>query len=345
MNGIYILANDYVYHQLVALLNSIEVNIGKEMPVCIIPYDDRLDQVKAEIARRPQATLFENQDSIKRWEAFATQAWKVHHRAQKTWRDRELPEVYRLAMHRKLCCFDGLFDKFIYFDADTLAMGSAEPVYQLLDRYSWVTHDYQYCSDIKYIFDASQENLAHVFSSEKLKSHLFCAGWFASRKNVFNAETLARLLSYLQAGEADLMALWGPDQSLLNYMVLRSEISYYNFAFHGGGTGSHWSSSFDEINHLLYDKGRQLTYIHYMSIASSQFNQLCEGMAVDIPYKNLFLHYRYLMHPDERPKIFKPAKLASSSSGKLRAIADKIIQFTQKKIGSLYDKIRQSKAV
>ncbi|MEQ8973540.1 MAG: hypothetical protein RIE73_24505 [Coleofasciculus sp. C1-SOL-03] len=44
--GIYTLANDAVYHQLVALLNSIEVNVSPDIPVCVIPYDERLERVK-----------------------------------------------------------------------------------------------------------------------------------------------------------------------------------------------------------------------------------------------------------------------------------------------------------
>ena len=44
-NGIYTLANDYVYHQLVALLNSIEANAGQDVPVCVIAYNDQVEKV------------------------------------------------------------------------------------------------------------------------------------------------------------------------------------------------------------------------------------------------------------------------------------------------------------
>ena len=47
--GIYTLANDVVYDQLIALLNSIEIHVSSSLPICIIPYDDRLDKVKSEI--------------------------------------------------------------------------------------------------------------------------------------------------------------------------------------------------------------------------------------------------------------------------------------------------------
>jgi hypothetical protein len=141
-NGIYTLANDVVYDQLVALLNSIEANAGEDIPVCVIPYDDRLEKVKAEISTRKNVMLFEDKSVIERWENFSTQAWKYHKRAQKVWKQRGLPPVYRLAMHRKLCGIDGPFDKFIYFDADTLLMGSLTLIYDKLNDYDWVTYDF-----------------------------------------------------------------------------------------------------------------------------------------------------------------------------------------------------------
>jgi len=80
--GIYTLANDYVYDQLVALLNSIEVNIGLDIPVCVIPFDDQLDRVKEEIDSRPNVTLFCNREAIERWETFAQEVVAAHPRAK-----------------------------------------------------------------------------------------------------------------------------------------------------------------------------------------------------------------------------------------------------------------------
>ena len=137
--GIYILANDVVFDHLIALLNSLEVNGAKDIPVCVIPYDDRLTKVRVEIASRHNLTLFENTDSIIFWEDFATQVWKTHAKAQKVWQAKGWKPVQCLEMHRKLCCFDGPFDKFIYFDADTLLMGSLDYIYQKhKNAASWV---------------------------------------------------------------------------------------------------------------------------------------------------------------------------------------------------------------
>ncbi len=336
--GIYTLANDVVYDQLVALLNSIEANAGREIPVCVIPYDHRLEKVKAEISKRKNVSLFDDLAVIEYWENFVTQAWKAHQRAQQVWKVRGLPSVYRLAMHRKLCGINGEFEKFVYFDADTLLMSPLDAVYEKLDEYDWVTNDFQYKSDIKYIFDRPQEQLFQVFDEEKLPSHIFCAGWFASKKGVFKSQNIDDLLNQLKSGEADVMALFGPDQSLFNYMVLRSNIRFYNFAYHGieTATGSHWSSKFDEIDHVLYDNGKPITYLHYMSVPSSKFTKLCEGEDTDIPYKELFLHYRYLNSPNERP-VLKPP---SWFEDKKRQVS----RFINQKFSNLNYKLRQLKS-
>ncbi|BAU15117.1 hypothetical protein LEP3755_56740 [Leptolyngbya sp. NIES-3755] len=333
--GIYILANDVVFDQLIALLNSIETNISPEIPICIIPYNDRLDKVRSEIANRPQVSLFENTESIQRWETFATQVWKSHDRAQKAWRDRQFPEVYRIEMHRKLCCFDGEFDRFVYFDADTLALSSLDAIFQKLEQYDWVANDYQYSSDIKYIFDAPQTELLKVFDPETQRN-IFCAGWFASKKHVFTDEILRSLLTSLHSGEVDLLALWGTDQSLMNYMVLRSQISYYNFAMTGTAPGSHWSTTFEERDRILYDKGQPLTYLHYMSVPASAFTRLCQGEEASIPYRDLFLHYRYLKSPHDRPTEFKvPNRISQARSA--------MAQFHKRKMNNLNFRFRKLK--
>lgn len=330
IDGIYTLANDVVYDQLVALLNSIEVNAGRDFPVCVIPYNEQLDKVKAEIATRDNVTLFEDVDSIAYWDNFATQVWKNYPRAQKTWRKWGFSELYRLPMHRKLCALDGQFDKFIYFDADTLLMGPIDYIYEKLNDYDWVTNDFQYKSEVKYIFDGSPELIRQIFPEEKLPSHIFCAGWFAAKKQIFSEEILANLLDKLLAGEADVMALGGPDQSLFNYMVLRSGISYYNFAYHQReqATGNHWGSKFEVVDNVLYDQGRQLTYLHYMSIGASTFTQLCAGKDMNIPYQDVFLHYRYLKSPEQRPQSFKRSSL-------LMQLQKTTIGFFQQKINNM----------
>jgi hypothetical protein len=328
-DGIYILANDVVFDHLVALLNSLEVNGAKDIPVCIIPYDDRMEKVRVEIAIRHNVTLFENTDSIDFWEDFATQAWTSHRKAQKVWQAKGWQQVHCLGMHRKFCCFDGNFDKFVYFDCDTLLMGSLDYIYQKLDEFDWVANDFQYKSDLNYVFDLSSPKLAEILNLGQLHSHIFCAGWFAAKKGILNRNNSNQLLENLISGEAEILSLRGTDQPLFNYLVARSDISFYNFAYHQptGVTGNHWSSQFDVIDYVLYDKGRRLTYLHYMSISAAKINQLCAGEDVEIPYRNVFLHYRYLKSPEKCPKLKSPSLLVRGYRNAKTFVRQKNINF------------------
>jgi hypothetical protein len=330
MDGIYILANDIVYDQLVALLNSIEVNVGADIPICILPYDDRLTQVKAEIATRSQVSLFDNQASIAYWDDYATQVWHAHESAQQAWKAKGWASVHALGMHRKFCSLDGDFERFVYFDADTLAIGSLDPIFEQLQHHDWVANDYQFLSDINYVLDTTSPKFAQLFELEAARAKIFCAGWFASRRRVIARSQLEQLRDRLIAGDVEVLPWRGPDQSLFNYLVQQSGISFYNVAHSNAATGSHWSSQFEEKDHLLYDQGNRLTYLHYMSVASTQFTQLCQGYDVAIPYRDLFLHYRYLKAPAQRPTRLVPLKSPHP-----------IRQFVQRKMGNLKYRLRQ----
>ncbi len=61
-NGICTLANDRVYDQLVALLNSIEANGGKDLPVCVYPYDDQTEEIAKLIAQRPAILILKTKE-------------------------------------------------------------------------------------------------------------------------------------------------------------------------------------------------------------------------------------------------------------------------------------------
>lgn len=58
----------------------------------------------------------------------------------------------------------------------------------------------------------------------------------------------------------------------------------------------------------MYDKGKRLTYLHYIGVSSSVFRRLCEGENLDCPYRDVFLHYRYLHEPENCPKFTGAAK-------------------------------------
>ncbi|MEM1425696.1 MAG: hypothetical protein AAGF75_03980, partial [Cyanobacteria bacterium P01_H01_bin.130] len=63
------------------------------------------------------------------------------------------------------------------------------------------------------------------------------------------------------------------------------------------------SDHFQERDWQLYDGDTALIYFHYIGLSSKLFSRLCSGENVDFPYREIFLHYRYLKHPEERPAL------------------------------------------
>lgn len=308
VDGIYTLANDVVYDQLVALLNSIEANLGTTYPVCVIPYDDNLENVKQELQKRDNVTLLDNPDIIARWEDFATQIWQAHPTAMGQWQKRGITGVNRLGMHRRFCAFDeeSPFDRFIYLDGDVVVFDSPHHLFEKLDHYDFVVYDYQYKIP-HHVYHLSATKLYQLFSEEQIQSEVFCAGVYTAKRDLFPLETRQKLIQWLQAGDAEILYQSAPDQSILNYMVMRSEKAFYNFARHlpfEQRIGCDATSpNFEQRGAFLYDKGIKLTYLHYIGVPSWVITRVCRGENFDFAYRDIFLHYRYLYTPENRPPL------------------------------------------
>ncbi|MBE8995073.1 Npun_R2821/Npun_R2822 family protein [Microcystis aeruginosa] len=304
MDGICTLANDRIYDQLIALLNSIEVNGGKDLPVCVYPYDDNIERIRAEIAQRPNVQLFDNRDVIDLWDNFAKSAWEPHPTAKERWLKAGSRGYHRFGTHRRYCAFDGPFDRFIYMDGDTLLMSPLDRVFAQLDNYDCVVYDFQH-KDITHVYEVTSPKLLEIFSQERLNQEIFCSGFYGSKKGLFDEERRNWLIEQLRAGEAEIVYPMAVDQPLLNYMMMRSNCAISNLALQlpkEERTGCCVTSPhFQALDNILYDKGKRLTYIHYIGLSSSLFTRLCSGENLDFPYRDIFLYYRYLYQPSQRP--------------------------------------------
>ncbi len=302
MNGICTLGNDYVFDQLVALLNSIDVILGSETPVCIYPFDDQTQQIADEIAKRPNVFIYDDLESINRWDQFMLTAAPERLNRNKS-------RLY--GAHRRFCAFDGPFDKFIYLDADTLVMNSLAKVFEKLDSYDFVVYDFQF-QDVSKIYNVKSPKLLEVFEQKRIDSEIFCSGFYGAKRGIFNSEQRDLLISHLQNGEAELLYEGAGEQPLINYMVMRSNLSIYNFACQlpdNEKTGcSATSKHFEERENLLYDKDNRLTYLHYIGIPPNINQAVCAGENIEFPYRDLFLYYRYLHEPEKRPVFKNPPK-------------------------------------
>lgn len=306
-DGIYTLANDHVFDQLVALLNSIETN-ASNLPVCVIAYNNNLDRVRAEIANRPNVTLMDDPAIFARWREFSTQVWTTHPHALATWKEQGIDGVYRLSCNHRYASFDpeAPFDRFIYLDADTLVLDSLDMIFASLNDHDFVTYDFQF-KDPSHIFDLTSPKLLEIFPQERLQTEIFCSGCYASKKGLFSPKQLENLVSKLAEGEAEVLYLKAPNQSVLNYITLRSSITVHNLAVHlpiEKRTGNSVTSKhFEWRDRILYDHGKRVTYLHYIGLSSQLFSRVCKGENVDFPYRETFLYYRYLHEPENQPVL------------------------------------------
>ncbi|HTL88434.1 MAG TPA: hypothetical protein VL134_03475 [Leptolyngbya sp.] len=294
MNGICTLANDRVFDQLVALLNSIEANVSSDIPVCIYPFDDQLDRIRDEIRDRPNVMIYDDQESIQRWDEFM----------QRIAPERLNQKLRLYGAHRRFCAFDAPFDRFIYMDADTLAMSSMDHVFEQLEHHDWVVYDFQFLDPSK-IYDINSPKLYNVFPKERVDQEIFCSGFFAGKRGLFGAEQRESLIAQLQAGDRDILYEGAGEQPVVNYMVMKSGIKSCNIAQllpFGKSTGcSVTTKHFEERDRILYDHGLRLTYLHYIGVKPQRMEQVANGENVEFPYRDLFLHYRFLREPKKRP--------------------------------------------
>ena len=329
--GIYTLANDHVYDQLVALLNSIEVNIGLDIPVCLIPFDRQLERVKQEVALRPNVSLFTDWDAIHRWETFAQDVIAAHPSAIAT--NFSHPRWCHGHLHRKFAAFDGEFDKFVFFDGDSLAMKPIDDIFGKLDRYDFVFDDWEHAkSTAKAALNIPLIETTGQFSEDEIREKLHCSSFFGSKRGLFERATLQKLKDRL-INDQEISWVngngWWDDAFLFNYLTLSNDRTLFNFTRSKNGherTGNCANADpFVAVEVLYNQQGlKPIHRIHYMGYSASEFKRLCEGEDTGICYQDTFLSYRFLKQPDKKPKLLRKRNFFKAIAQQLKRIGGKI---------------------
>ncbi|MGC9506227.1 Npun_R2821/Npun_R2822 family protein [Baaleninema sp.] len=330
-SGIYTLANDVVFDQLVAWLNSVEANVSPDIPICIFPYDDRLERTKAEIAQRPNVFLFEDEDALQRWDDFAKRVWLSHPRAK---RPGSRSPWYLGHHHRRYAAFQGVFEKFIFYDADTLAMKPVDEIFKNLDTYDFVFDDWEHRKPRPVAaFDFPYLESTGKYTEEELRPSLHCASFFASKQGLLSWQDVEEMERRLV--EENEIAwinekLWWDDAAFSNYLTLWRDRPLFNYTQSDNPqdrTGNcAVTDRFVNLNNVLYNEQgmKPIHRLHYMTVPSSAFARLCQGEDVDIPYRDIFLHYRFLKEPEKRPKELKPPSMATQFKRKVQSGIQKL---------------------
>lgn len=338
--GIYTLANDVVYDQLVALLNSIEANVSLDLPICIIPYDHRLDKIQQEINRRPQVSLYDNWDAIERWENFAHQVWMNHPKAKEPRAERMM--WYGSHLQRKFATFDGVFEKFVFYDADSLAMKPLDDLWDKLDDYDFVFDDWEHKKS-EQVLPLRLDLIAKtgLYCDLDICKKLHCSSFFGSKKGLFPPEQLNQLQDrLLNQGEVQWIANkgWWDDAFLFNYLTLRTEASFFNYTLSPDGqdrTGNCANADqFVNLDQVLYNQDglKPIHRIHYMSYSHRDFTRLSQGYDVKIPHQDVFLYYRFLKKPEQQPKQLKSLRFWHHLADQIQKIVKELQKIVFPKI-------------
>ncbi|NMG59461.1 methionine synthase [Geitlerinema sp. P-1104] len=305
--GLYILANDNLYDQLIALINSIYENYDKNIQICIIPYDDKIKKIKT--LTSDKVFFFDNPEFIDVLSNFALDIWSSPRFSGKTKR----AWFHCSNTIRKLCAFEGIFDEFIYIDCDSLVMSSLSDCFEKLRQYDCIFNDWEHNKQECFL---ATDLIAKKYSCDAMKVRQFChaSDFFASRKGSITREILQETKFKLLEDEEIYFLRdkgWWDEVYLFSYLTFYLDWKIFNYTMSSNPrerTGNIAGvDPFIEKDWVLYNAQgcKPIHRIHYMGYKSRNFHYLCQGEDVDIPHRDVFLHYRFLDEPEKAPKSLK----------------------------------------
>jgi hypothetical protein len=270
--GIYIVANDKVIDNAIALLNSIRL-YDKEVTVYLIPFNENYQKVATTLDKLHNVKIFPDLELI---EKFTQRIGEIF--------DRDflaLPNKMR-----KLVVWFGPLDEFLYIDTDIVVFEKIADNLEKLNEVDFFCCDYHHARDkLRNIFSPLVKE-QQIFTETQLED-VFNSGFWGSRKGIFTQEQMEATLSECAKHREYFDFTEGvTDQPILNYLVLTLIAKRGNLVkIPGGGPGS-WGGSpnFQQQDYILYDKGKRLKYIHWAGIK----------MKPGSPYWQLWQQYRYL---------------------------------------------------
>lgn len=282
MRGIYIIANDRVIDQSIALLKSIRA-YDTHTPVILIPYDDSY-QLVADTLAPFGVTVYEDLEFIDR----------LSRRLQQTFGEEFFA---RPNQFRKQACWFGPFDQFLYIDTDIVVF---EPIIQVLDylkEYDFICADYQHAGGITNVFSPKVLE-ADVFSAAECLEIFNCGFWGANKGLISEADLYEVFAECAAHPEYFDFSQKTSDQPIINYMILKRIPKRINLVRRAEKAPGNWagSSHFVRQGYQLFDPrvNQPLQYLHW---AGFRIQPGC-------PYWEIWEHYRYLN--ETKPELVMP---------------------------------------
>lgn len=271
--GIYIIANDRVIEQAIALLNSIRVH-DTDTPIVMIPYDDHYQAIAKRLTENYGVKVYEDLQFIERL-------------------SNQLHEIFgnkffaRPNQFRKQACWFGAFDEFLYIDTDVVVFEKIVDNLNYLNDYDFICCDYQHTGGIKNVF-TNKVIEDKVFTDTEVQD-IFNGGFWGSKKSLISEQVLYETFSECAAHpEYFDFSEKTSDQPIINYMLLKHMPRRFNIVRRPGGAPGNWAGSkhFQIQGHQLIDPNvnQPLQYLHWAGIR----------IQPGCPYWDIWKYYRYL---------------------------------------------------
>jgi hypothetical protein len=191
--GIYCLANDGIIDGLIALCESVRRH-SPHLPVTVIPFDSQLDQVRAVLARYGYALM--DDPSLRAMDQLGERYWPGERRRPHTM--------------RKFCAFWGTYDRFMFLDADVVALCDLTPYFKALGGYDFM----YFATDIENVYRPGSVRDAMIF---RYQTAGFNSGVYIGRSGLLSPDRLEDLRAQAQRlrhGFVDNL-----EQTFINYVV------------------------------------------------------------------------------------------------------------------------------
>lgn len=265
-DGVYCLANDGVVDWMVALLASLRT-AAPELPVIVIPYDDRISRLSALRHVHP-FEFWDDRESLEHLDAVGS---AVNLRTRHTF--------------RKIAAFWGPFERFIFLDSDIIVSRGIDEALGALHAPGFL------CGDI---------DMDQVFVPSGLRREIegsgrtcgFNTGFFASTRDALPRETVLQAAAESDGARPSFVSS-AQEQPFLNWCVWASGLPVSPLADAVRDTSTYTGalrrpircSSDGEIRVLdasSDDYGRRMLVVHWAGFRCTS----------QMPNRRLFLRYR-----------------------------------------------------
>ncbi|MDJ0616924.1 MAG: methionine synthase [Calothrix sp. MO_192.B10] len=271
--GIYIIANDKVTDNAIALLNSIRL-YDVDTPIVMIPYDDNYHNIAQTLNKYYGVEIYEDLDFINR---LSNQLYNIFGGNF----------FARPNQFRKQACWFGPFEEFLYIDTDIVVFEKIIDNLNYLSQTDFICCDYQHLGGITNVFTPKiiEDN---VFNETEVKD-IFNGGLWGSKKNLISEndlyETFAECAAHPEYFDFSQKT---SDQPIINYMRLQRIPRYFNIVRREGQAPGNWAGTphFQQQGNILVDPtvNQPLQYLHWAGIR----------IQPGCPYWEIWDYYRHL---------------------------------------------------